>query len=566
MFEMAQNGVDWWFYYYFDDKLKDMIDSNGTSLLYYACSFGQYSVAKWLLEHGANVNIQMTNKPRSTPLHGAKYRGHLPIVELLLEYGADVNIKNDYGATVFDEEVCKEVDKDLSKKIKELLLQYERYLKSHKLVDVYIYLAESDQEEPIVKLQIDHNTVYEQLLQALSTNLSNVNYYFSIAGRPLNFKKSDTSIMSAVYCARYGTSKLLDTPLRLTLHKKKLDNTHHQFTREDLQLTPRQVTSMFTEDETSSFVLKSPFTSKQTFTISDLTFIFSADCVKSDVKFKVTRLRSANPQKDGLPDAICFFKTTLFNAENSDTFLALPIVSIAHQPNARLYTLAMPSSYWFSSDTRPNPLTMLGGTHAFIRHIDIIPKQLSLPADMIIAAALGQPLESRNNPVACTCLTLRKQDTSTFPHKAYHGTNIIAIQSILFDGFVVPGTVVSSGKRINPPTNHIARDVTAFSVPDFAAAIFLSPSVHYSSDPVYAISFSHGDQQLIPVLECSVKNKSYKTYPSTVSTYVKHPGDDMNAIEWRVEDPTNVEINAVLFITKIKSIDAARKERITTTS
>ncbi|CAF1204028.1 unnamed protein product [Rotaria sordida] len=48
MFEMARTGVDWWFYYYFDNKSKDIIDSNGISLLYYACRFGQYSVAKWL--------------------------------------------------------------------------------------------------------------------------------------------------------------------------------------------------------------------------------------------------------------------------------------------------------------------------------------------------------------------------------------------------------------------------------------------------------------------------------------------------------------------------------------
>jgi ankyrin repeat protein len=39
-----------------------MIDSNGISLLYYAYRFGQYSVAKCLLEHGANIDIQMITK------------------------------------------------------------------------------------------------------------------------------------------------------------------------------------------------------------------------------------------------------------------------------------------------------------------------------------------------------------------------------------------------------------------------------------------------------------------------------------------------------------------------
>jgi hypothetical protein len=83
-----------------------------------------------------------------------------------------------------------------------------------------------------------------------------------------------------------------------------------------------------------------------------------------------------------------------------------------------------------------------------------------------------------------------------------------------------------------------------------AAAIFLSPSIHYSSEPEFATPFSDGDRQLIPVLECSVKRGSYDTYSCTVPRYTARPGEDMNAIDWRVKDPANIEINAVLFITK----------------
>jgi ankyrin repeat protein len=565
LFEMARKGVDWWFYYYFDDRLKDMIDSKGISLLYYACRYGHYFVAKWLLEHGANINIQMIGKPRSTPLHGAKYYGHLSVVELLLEYGADFNIKNDFGATVFDDGVSNEVDKNLSSKIEDVLLKYQRYLKTHKLIDVYIYLAESKEEEPVIKLQIDHTTVYQDLLQALPKNLWDVKYYFSIAGRPLDFNNSDKRLMSAVYCARYGTSKLLDTPLRLTLHQTPLNNAGDYFTRENPQLEHRQVASIFgNEKKSNSFLLKFPFTNKKTFNSGDLTFTFSANCVKNDVTFEVQILHPSDVREHGLPDAICFFKTSLSNAQSSDALLVLPLVSITRQPNARLYTMAMPSSYWFSSDMRPNQLPMLGGIHAFIRHIDIIPNHLTLPLDMFIAAAHGQPLRSRSDPVPCTCLLLREQNTHTFPNRAYHGTNINAVRSILIDGLVVPGTVTSSGKRINPPPNHIARDVKALDMPDFAAAIFLSPSIHYSSHRAYAIPFSNGNQQLIPVLECSVKHGSYDTARSTVREYVTHPGDDPTTIEWRVKDPANVEINAVLFITTIDSIAESKTARLGT--
>jgi hypothetical protein len=209
---------------------------------------------------------------------------------------------------------------------------------------------------------------------------------------------------------------------------------------------------------------------------------------------------------------------------------------------------------------------MLGGIHAFIRHIDIIPNHLTLPKDMFIAAAFEQPLQVRNDPMPCRYLLIRKKNAETFPHTVYHGTNINAIRSILLDGLVVPGTIASSGKRVNPPDNHAAREIEYFGVPDFATAIFVSPSIHYSSYRTYATPFSDGKQQMIPVLECSVKSGSYTTFGKTIARYAYQPGDDCNAIEWRVTDPANVEINAVLFITELKSIAESKMTRLATNS
>jgi hypothetical protein len=185
---------------------------------------------------------------------------------------------------------------------------------------------------------------------------------------------------------------------------------------------------------------------------------------------------------------------------------------------------------------------------------------------MLAANTLGRPLKSRDSPVPCTCLTLRERDIRTFPNTAYHGTNIKVIQSILLDGLVVPGTVVGSGIRVCPPSNHFARDDTYFHVANFADAIFLSPSIHYSSDRTYATPFSDGDRQLIPVLECSVKSGSYDVYPSTLEKYTEQPDEDIRALEWRVKDPANIEIIAVLFITKLDSIAASKKARIKRTT
>ncbi|CAF4347374.1 unnamed protein product [Rotaria sp. Silwood2] len=562
MFQMARTGVDWWFNYYFNNVSKDLCDSNGISLLYYACRYGQYSVAKWLLEHGANVNIQVKNKPKSTPLHVAKFRGHVLIVELLLEYGADVNIGNDSEANVFEDDISKEVDKDSARKTKTILLQYYHNLISHKPIDIHVYENDGNNDEPIVKLQLELSSNYQDLLTELSNHSGDQYPYFSIARRMLFFEKKDTTIISAVGCSRYASSKFIDTPICLTRHKTLPDGYQsHQSIRQEPISSLQSITKRFTsEGKIHSFTLKAPLIKKKDIQIGNLMFSFSESSVKNDIEFKVTILSTPDLKTFDIPGCISLFQTEF--SSSSSSLLELPLVSMIEKPNARLYTLAQPSSFWFSSNTRRIRLSMMGGIHAFVLHFDIIPNQLTLPADMFIAAALEKPLISRDKPVPCRCLVLRKHDSSMFPHIAYHGTTISAIQSILHDGLVLPGTVTISGKRINPPKYHIARDKTAFGISDFASAIFLSPSVHYSSDSTYAKSFSHGDQLLVPVLECSVSSRCYSSNRCTVPTYRKHKGDDMDTIEWRVKDPKNIEINAILFITKIKSIDAAKMERL----
>ncbi len=565
MFEMARNGVDWWFYYYFGDKSRDMIDSNGISLLYHACRDGQYSVAKWLLEHGANINIQMTGRPRSTPLHGAKYRGHLSVVELLLEYGADVNIKNDYGATVFEEEILTEVDGQVTNRIKELLLRYKHNLKHEELLDIHVYEDDGKGQEPIAKIKLGLEAGYKDLLAALSNISGNKYRYFSVARRMLYFE-DDTTIISAVCCARYASSKFIDTPIRLIRHKTLPKGCKNQQpTRKESKLDLRHFDREFSNQaNVTTFSLKAPLTEKKDVSIGDLMFTFSENCINGDIEFTVATLFSPHIQTFGLPGCICLFKIDIGRDISKLDNNKLPVVSIINDPYARLYTLASPSSHWFTFEThRIYRLPMINGVYAFVHHVDIIPNHLTLPADVFIAAALGQPLISRNNPVPCRCLVLRERNTRTFPRIAYHGTNINAVRSILLDGLVVPGTVVSSGIRVAPPTNHFAREDMHFNVPNFADAIFLSPSIHYSSDPTYATPFSDGDQQLIPVLECSVKRGSCDTFRCTVKGYVNYAGDDLNAIEWRVKDPTNIEINAVLFITKINSITDSKTARLT---
>ncbi|CAF4631233.1 unnamed protein product, partial [Rotaria sp. Silwood1] len=143
----------------------------------------------------------------------------------------------------------------------------------------------------------------------------------------------------------------------------------------------------------------------------------------------------------------------------------------------------------------------------------------------------------------------------------YHGTNIKVIESILIDGLVMPSTVVSSGLRICPPNNHIARQETAFGIKDFSNGIFVTPSIYYCSDPAYAVTFTYNDERLICLLECSVKEGSFGRFKCTVPNYVAHPDDDINAIEWRLTNTADIEIISVLFIPVIKSKTEAARSR-----
>ena len=60
--------------------------------LHVAADRANAQLARWLLEHGANVNALTTQD--SSPLHLACSRGSAETVALLVHYGADVNAKD----------------------------------------------------------------------------------------------------------------------------------------------------------------------------------------------------------------------------------------------------------------------------------------------------------------------------------------------------------------------------------------------------------------------------------------------------------------------------------------
>jgi ankyrin repeat protein len=109
--------------------------TDGFPALGLACYFGQYAVAKLLVEKGADVNLVANNGSLVapihaavaansvdltrlllengaqvdlaqaggvTPLHSAAHRGNVALVELLLQHGARKDLKMDNGQTALD--------------------------------------------------------------------------------------------------------------------------------------------------------------------------------------------------------------------------------------------------------------------------------------------------------------------------------------------------------------------------------------------------------------------------------------------------------------------------------
>ena len=64
-----------------------------------AAFFNQPDVARYLVEHGAEVNRVTHNRQHIAPLISAAASGALPIARLLLEHGADANASQEGGFT-----------------------------------------------------------------------------------------------------------------------------------------------------------------------------------------------------------------------------------------------------------------------------------------------------------------------------------------------------------------------------------------------------------------------------------------------------------------------------------
>ncbi|RCH54100.1 hypothetical protein DJ568_14560 [Mucilaginibacter hurinus] len=72
---------------------------DGFTPLGLAAYFGQYEIARYLVEKGADINLPSNNGFNVFPLHSAAAGNFTDIAVLLIENGAQVNIKQQAGVT-----------------------------------------------------------------------------------------------------------------------------------------------------------------------------------------------------------------------------------------------------------------------------------------------------------------------------------------------------------------------------------------------------------------------------------------------------------------------------------
>ena len=123
----------------------------------------------------------------------------------------------------------------------------------------------------------------------------------------------------------------------------------------------------------------------------------------------------------------------------------------------------------------------------------------------------------------------------------WHGTKFRFLESIVKNGLKPSGTKLNDGTIINPLPGHIKIDVTVAGIKNWAKAIFVSPSLFYASDVVYAERIISNNQTWAVLVEGRIKPGTFSKHNSTVLNYNNIPGEPTQ-VEYRVEQKSDDDL------------------------
>ena len=116
----------------------------------------------------------------------------------------------------------------------------------------------------------------------------------------------------------------------------------------------------------------------------------------------------------------------------------------------------------------------------------------------------------------------------------WHGTRCRFLKSILQHGLVPSGSKAGD-LTVTPPIGHIPLGTDCMGKKNWAAAIFVSPSLLYASDQVYADLLMSGGENWRVVVRVRVEPGSYTEHDSTLVSKNAPISDEPETSEYRIE-------------------------------
>lgn len=131
--------------------------------------------------------------------------------------------------------------------------------------------------------------------------------------------------------------------------------------------------------------------------------------------------------------------------------------------------------------------------------------------------------------------------------KAYHGTKYNYLESIITNGLKKPGEIIFDDKKVKPRKGHIDFGKTMNNIKNWAKAIFVSPSIYYSSCPCYSEKIKSNGKKWRVLVEVKVKPGSFECCDSTICNY-HFLENEPEKVEYRIDEKENVYVYSILFI------------------